>query len=172
MGPTTSRSVATRGRWVTASGSARRWGRQPAAICRVFYGHTLPSPVPVTPEVFLRLTLYFSAYGVIVNRLGRRFTDESLGDEVSNQFVLHQPGKRAVLIWDDEVHQQRALAVPYPSGMALDRHAEATELGARTAQTDTLGELVQVVAGWGSIRRASGRPSRTTSGPPRARPWR
>jgi succinate dehydrogenase/fumarate reductase flavoprotein subunit len=114
-----------------------------------FYGHTLPSPVPVTPEVFLRLTLYFSTYGVIVNRLGRRFTDESLGDEVSNQFVLHQPGKRAVLIWDDEVHQQRALAVPYPSGMALDRYAEATELGARTAQTDTLDELVQVVAGWG-----------------------
>ena len=114
-----------------------------------FYGHTLPSPVPVTPEVFLRLTLYFSAYGVIVNRLGRRFTDESLGDEVSNQFVLRQTGKRAVLIWDDEVHQQRALAVPYPSGMALDRHAEATKLGARAAQTDTLDVLVQVVAGWG-----------------------
>jgi len=103
----------------------------------------------VTPEVFLRLTLYFSAYGVIVNRLGRRFTDESLGDEVSNQFVLRQPGKRAVLIWDDEVQQQRALAVPYPSGMALDRHAEATKLGARAAQTDTLDELIQVVAGWG-----------------------
>jgi succinate dehydrogenase/fumarate reductase flavoprotein subunit len=114
-----------------------------------FYGHTLPSPVPVTPEVFLRLTLYFSAYGVIVNRLGRRFTDESLGDEVSDQFVLHQPGKRAVLIWDDEVHQQRALAMPYPSGMALDRHAEATKLSARAAQTDTLDELVQVVADWG-----------------------
>jgi FAD binding domain len=113
-----------------------------------FYGHTLPSPVPVTPEVFLRLTLYFSAYGVIVNRLGRRFTDESLGDEVSDQFVLHQPGKRAVLIWD-EVHQQRALAMPYPSGMALDRHAEATKLSARAAQTDTLDELVQVVADWG-----------------------
>jgi succinate dehydrogenase/fumarate reductase flavoprotein subunit len=117
-----------------------------------FYGHLLPSPVPVTPEVFLRLTLYFSAYGVIVNRLGRRFTDESLGDEVSNQFVLHQPGRRAVLIWDDDVHTQRALAVPYPSGMALDRHAEATELGARAGQTDTLDELVQVVAGWGVDR--------------------
>ena len=31
-----------------------------------FYGHTLPSPLPISPEVFLRLTLYFSAYGVIV----------------------------------------------------------------------------------------------------------
>ncbi|WP_341933264.1 FAD-dependent oxidoreductase [Microbacterium sp. LWO14-1.2] len=117
-----------------------------------FYGHTLPSPLAVSPQVFLRLTLYFSAYGVIVNRLGRRFTDESLGDEVSNQFLVRQPGRRGVLIWDDEVQQNRALAVPYPSGMALDRHAEATAAGARTAETETLEELVEVVAGWGVDR--------------------
>lgn len=117
-----------------------------------FYGHTLPSPLPVSSEVFLRLTLYFSAYGVIVNRLGRRFTDESLGDEVSNQRLVHQPGRRGVLIWDDRVQQDRALAVPYPSGLALDRHAEATDLGARSAETDSLEELVDVVAGWGVDR--------------------
>lgn len=119
-----------------------------------FYGHTLPSPLPVNPDVFLRLTLYFSAYGVIVNRLGRRFTDESLGDEVSNQFLIRQPGHRAVLIWDDTVQQDRALAVPYPSGMALDRHAEAKALGARTAETGTLEELVDTVATWGVDRAA------------------
>ncbi|MCU1636877.1 MAG: FAD-binding protein, partial [Cryobacterium sp.] len=102
--------------------------------------------------VFLRLTLYFSTYGILVNRLGRRFTDESLGDEVSNQFVVREPGRRGILIWDDEVQQKRALAVPYPSGLALDRHAEATKLGARTAETDTLEELVDVVAGWGVDR--------------------
>jgi succinate dehydrogenase/fumarate reductase flavoprotein subunit len=119
-----------------------------------FYGHTLPSPLPVSPEVFLRLTLYFSAYGVLVNRRGRRFTDESLGDEVSNQFLVREPGQRGVLIWDDQVQQNRALAVPYPSGMALDRHGEAKKLGARTAETDTLEELVEVVAGWGVDRAA------------------
>ncbi|SEJ62837.1 FAD binding domain-containing protein [Arthrobacter sp. yr096] len=117
-----------------------------------FYGHTLPSPLPVSPEVFLRLTLYFSAYGIMVNRLGRRFTDESLGDEVSNQAVVREPGRRGVLIWDDEVQQTRALAVPYPSGMALDRHAEARKLGARTAETATLEELIDVVATWGVDR--------------------
>jgi hypothetical protein len=53
----------------------------------------------VSPEVFLRLTLYFSAYGVIVNRAGRHFTDESLGDQVSNQFLVRQPGRRGVLMW-------------------------------------------------------------------------
>ncbi|GGM62200.1 FAD-dependent oxidoreductase [Microbacterium saperdae] len=113
-----------------------------------FYGHTLPSPLAVDASVFLRLTLYFSAYGIIVNRQGRRFTDESLGDEVSNQFLVRQPGHRGVLIWDDEVQQQRALAVPYPSGMALDRHAAATKHGARTAEADTLEELVEIVSSW------------------------
>ncbi|WP_413798126.1 FAD-dependent oxidoreductase [Streptomyces iranensis] len=114
-----------------------------------FYGHTLPSPLTVDARVFLRLTLYCSAYGIIVNRQGRRFTDESLGDEVSNQLLVRQPGHRAVLIWDDEVQRKRALAVPYPSGMALDRHAEATELGARTAAADSLEGLIGTVAGWG-----------------------
>lgn len=114
-----------------------------------FYGHTLPSPVPVTAEVFLRLTLYFSAYGIAVNREGRRFTDESLGDEVTNQRLLGQTGQRGVLIWDDSVQRERALAEPYPSGMVLDRHGEAKKIGARTAETDTLEELVETIGGWG-----------------------
>lgn len=119
-----------------------------------FYGHTLPSPLPVNKEVFLRLTLYFSAYGIIVNREGKRFTNEHLGDEVSNQRVLRQTGRRAVLLWDEETHQDKALAVPYPSGMALDRHAEAEKLGARTAHTDTVEELMDEVAKWGVDRAA------------------
>jgi Dehydrogenases (flavoproteins) len=119
-----------------------------------FYGHTLPSPVEVGPEVFLRLTLYFSAYGILVNREGRRFTDESLGDEVSNQRLLRQTGRRGVLIWDDSVQQDRALAVPYPSGLALDRFSEARKLGARAVEVDTLDELVEQVGEWGVDRAA------------------
>ncbi|MCQ4080876.1 FAD-binding protein [Streptomyces sp. RB6PN25] len=114
-----------------------------------FYGHTLPSPLPVDPEVFLRLTLYFSAYGILVNREGRRFTDESLGDEVSNQRLLRQTAHRGVLIWDDSVQRERALAAPYPSGIVLDRYAEGAKLGARAAEAATLEELVGIVAGWG-----------------------
>ncbi|MGP5929820.1 FAD-binding protein [Corynebacterium glyciniphilum] len=114
-----------------------------------FYGHTLPSPVPVTIDVFLKLTLYFSAFGIAVNRSGRRFTDESLGDEVTNQRLVKQTGQRGVLIWDDSVQQERSLAEPYPSGMVLDRHDEARKIGARAAETDSLEELVDVIAGWG-----------------------
>lgn len=119
-----------------------------------FYGHTLPSPAPVTKDVFLRLTLYFSAYGIVVNREGKRFTDESLGDEVTNQRLVRQTSHRGVLIWNEDVQQNRSLAAPYPSGMTLDRHAEAEKVGARTAETGTLDELVDIVSGWGVDRSA------------------
>lgn len=122
-----------------------------------FYGHTLPSPLPVIPEVFLRLTLYFSAYGILVNRSGRRFTDESLGDEVSDQRLLLERDHRGVLIWDDSVQRERALAEPYPSGMVLDRFAEARALGARAAESDTLEGLVEQVSTWGVDRAALAR---------------
>ena len=120
-----------------------------SAHLSAFYGHTLPSPLEVTEQVALRMTLYFSGRGVVLNRNGRRFSDESLGDEVTTQRLVHQPDQRAVLIWDDVAHSQHALAEPYPSGMVLDRHAEAAALGARTAQADTLAELLTAVESWG-----------------------
>lgn len=113
-----------------------------------FYGHTLPSPLEVTEALALRMTLYFSNRGIVINRNGRRFSNEGLGDEVTTQRLVHQQGQRGVLIWDDEAHQQHALAAPYPSGMVLDRHSEAQALGARTAEADTLDELLDILAEW------------------------
>lgn len=134
----------------TAGGAASRH-------LSAFYGHTLPSPLPVDADVFLRLTLYFSAYGVLVNREGRRFTDESLGDEVSNQRLVRQTRQRGVLIWDETVQNQRALAEPYPSGMVLDRFSEAAAHGARAVEAPTLEELVDAVGEWGVDRAALAR---------------
>lgn len=114
-----------------------------------FYGHTLPSPLAVTEQVALRMTLYFSNRGIVINRQGQRFSNEGLGDEVTTQALVHQPGQRAILMWDDEAHQHHTLAAPYPSGMVLDRHAEAGPLGARTAKTDTIAELMDTIEAWG-----------------------
>lgn len=119
-----------------------------------FYGHLLPSPLTVSPEHFLPLTQYHSAYGIIVNRRGRRFTDESLGDEVSNQMVARDVEQRAVLMWDEDTQQRRVMAVPYPNGMALDRFEKAREAGARTAKSDTVEGLIGQVAAWGVDRNA------------------
>lgn len=124
-------------------------GAAASAHLAAFYGHTLPSPLAVTEEVALRMTMYFSNRGVVLNRNGRRFSDETLGDEVTTQRLVCQPDQRGVLIWDDAAHVDHALAEPYPSGMVLDRHEEAEALGARTATADTLEGLLAILADWG-----------------------
>src|SRR5260370_11435011 len=91
---------------------------------------------------------------MVVNRLGGRFTDESLGDEVSNQATLRQPASRAVLICDERVHTTFAATAPYPHGQVVDRIAAAKAAGGKYASTRTMEELVDVIAGWGVPRRA------------------
>ena len=85
-------------------GDGFRMGREAgAAASRClggFYGHLVPSPLAqLRPEHFLPLTQYWSNHAVLVNLLGRRFTDESLGDEVSNQALLRRPGARGSLAY-------------------------------------------------------------------------
>ncbi|MDQ6773186.1 MAG: FAD-dependent oxidoreductase, partial [Candidatus Dormibacteraeota bacterium] len=97
-----------------------------------FYGHLVPSPLAGWAERnFLPLTQYYSNHALLVNRLGRRFTDESLGDEVSNQAALQQPEARAVLICDEAVRRAYAVGAPYPHRQAVDRIAAAEAAGGR-----------------------------------------
>jgi succinate dehydrogenase/fumarate reductase flavoprotein subunit len=115
-----------------------------------FYGHLVPSPLSRWgADDFLPLTQYHSRQGVLVNRDGRRFAEEWRGDEVSNQSVLRQPGSRAILLFDERVRVEHAVAAPYPHGQVIDRLALAEEVGARVAHAPTLKRLIAEVAGWG-----------------------
>jgi succinate dehydrogenase/fumarate reductase flavoprotein subunit len=120
-----------------------------------FYGHLVPSPMAeLRQDQYLKLTQYYSNQCILVNRLGHRFTDESLGDEVSNQATLRQPGSRSVLICDERIHSTFAATAPYPHGQVIDRIAEAEAAGGRCARAATMKELLEVVVGWGVPRRA------------------
>jgi succinate dehydrogenase/fumarate reductase flavoprotein subunit len=115
-----------------------------------FYGHLVPSPLSrFGPDEFLALTQYHSRQGVLVNRDGGRFAEEWRGDEVSNQYVLRQPGRRALLLFDERVRSEHAVGPPYPHGQVVDRLALAEEVGARVAHAPTLKRLIARVAGWG-----------------------
>jgi succinate dehydrogenase/fumarate reductase flavoprotein subunit len=115
-----------------------------------FYGHLIPDRLDrFGPADYLPLTQYHSAHSVLVNVRGRRFTDETRGDETSNQAVLREPESRAVLICDERVRREHAVGPPYPHGQEIDRFAEAAAAGGRLARADTIGELVERVAEWG-----------------------
>jgi succinate dehydrogenase/fumarate reductase flavoprotein subunit len=128
---------------------ARAAGAADSRGLDTFYGHLVPYPLRgFVPSDFLPLTQYHSKDAVLVNRAGRRFCDETLGDEVSNQAVLRQPGRRAVLVCDAAV-RRAAVAAPYPHGGVVDRFAAAEAAGARTAEAASAGELATAIAAWG-----------------------
>ena len=85
------------------------------------------------PESYLPLAQYHSKWCILVNRLGRRYHDEALGDEVANQLTLRQPGARGVLLCDERVRRERVVGAPYPHGQVIDRfeHARASARGSR-----------------------------------------
>jgi succinate dehydrogenase/fumarate reductase flavoprotein subunit len=115
-----------------------------------FYGHLIPDRLDRFGAAdYLPLTQYHSVHSILVNIHGRRFTDESRGDETSNQAVMREPEGRAVLICDEHVRREHAVGPPYPHGQVVDRFAEARRAGGRLARADTAADLVARVAGWG-----------------------
>ena len=96
-----------------------------------FYGHTVASPLSsFEPGSYLPLAQYHSKWCILVNRQGRRYHDEALGDEVANQMTLRQPGRarRAAV---RRVGAQRARGEPpYPHG----RSSTASSTPARWAR--------------------------------------
>jgi succinate dehydrogenase/fumarate reductase flavoprotein subunit len=115
-----------------------------------FYGHLIPSNVVYeNPYEFTDLTFYHSEHGVLINRAGQRFCDETIGDHLSTLHVLDQPEARALLITDQRVHDQWMLA-PYVEGVEpLDKFQLAYKRGARAAIAEDLEELAYLPEEWG-----------------------
>jgi succinate dehydrogenase/fumarate reductase flavoprotein subunit len=148
-------------------------GAAPGGALDSFYGHLVPSPLDrFGPDGFLPLTQYHSHASVVVNRFGRRFADESRGDEVTNEALLRQVGARAVLLCDERVRVEHAVGPPYPHGKVVDRFAAAREARARVITADSLDELVGRVGDWGvnsiRLRRTLADVERAASGTPPA----
>jgi succinate dehydrogenase/fumarate reductase flavoprotein subunit len=115
-----------------------------------FYGHLIPDRLDRFDAAdYLPLTQYHSNRSILVNVHGHRFTDESRGDEVSNQLVLREPEARAVLICDERVRREHAVGPPYPHGQVVDRFAAAAQAGGRLVHADSIADLAARVAEWG-----------------------
>ncbi|KAH8169682.1 FAD binding domain-containing protein [Sarocladium implicatum] len=117
-----------------------------------FYGHLLPSPLQardVNPFDFLKIAQFQSGRGVLVNQEGRRFCDETMGDEVSNQEVAKQTGKKAYLILNEEVYKKYAVGEPWPNAGNVDRVEEARRCGGNVATASSTAGLISVLGEYG-----------------------
>jgi succinate dehydrogenase/fumarate reductase flavoprotein subunit len=115
-----------------------------------FYGHLVPAGIRYDdPFEFVALTFYHSEHGVLLNRDGRRFVDETLGDHISPMHLLEQPEARALLVYDQHVHDHWMLQ-PYVEGTeTVDKFQLAYRRGARCAVADELEEFGELPEEWG-----------------------
>ncbi|MDQ1058246.1 succinate dehydrogenase/fumarate reductase flavoprotein subunit [Arthrobacter globiformis] len=132
---------------------ARAAGTGGTTAMSTFYGHLLPYPLPrFETEHYLPYSQYYSGSTVLVNLQGKRFADETDGDELLNQAVTFQPEARGILIFDEFVRSTEVLEEPFPGLGRIDRLGIAIEAGGQHAVAQTLPELVNLVAGWGVER--------------------
>jgi hypothetical protein len=115
-----------------------------------FYGHLWPAGVAIDdPARFAAMTFFHSEHGLLVDRRGRRFVDETEGDHLNTVATLEDAGGRALLICDERVHREWMLR-PYVEGLEpIDRFALAYRAGARCATADDLDELALLPEEWG-----------------------
>jgi glycine/D-amino acid oxidase-like deaminating enzyme len=128
---------------------ARVAGTGGTTAMSTFYGHLLPYPVDSFETAhYLPYSQYYSGSTVLVNLHGKRFADETDGDELLNQAVTFQPQARGILIFDEFVRSTEVLEEPFPGLGSIDRLGIAIEAGGQHAVAQTLPELVDLVAGW------------------------
>jgi succinate dehydrogenase/fumarate reductase flavoprotein subunit len=121
-----------------------------------FYGHLIPSKVAYNnPYEFTDLTFYHSEHGVLLNLAGQRFCDETIGDHLNTLYVLEQPEARALLVYDQRVHDEWEMA-PYVEGVEpLDKFQLAYRRGARAAVAEDIDEFEALPDEWGYAGEAS-----------------
>jgi len=115
-----------------------------------FYGHLIPSKVAYNdPYEFTDLTFYHSEHGVLLNLEGKRFCDETIGDHLNTLYVLEQPEARALLVYDQRVHDEWMMA-PYVEGVEpLDKFQLAYRRSARAAVAEEIEEFEALPDEWG-----------------------
>ncbi|MCY4087276.1 MAG: FAD-binding protein [Actinomycetia bacterium] len=126
-------------------------GAEATADMAGFYGHLVPSPLTAfPPESFIPFAQLHSAYCLLLDARGRRFTDESLGDHKNVQALVRHPSVTAILVADGEIHRTQVLSEYIPGLPSIDRLQVAVDAGARLAKEQSLAQLADSVAAWGA----------------------
>lgn len=115
-----------------------------------FYGHVIQSPVQKWgPREFRAYTQGGSIRSILINRLGKRFCDESLGDHQNAQCILEQPGATALIVFDEAVRRAEAQTVLANTSAPIDKVQIAIDEGAHVAVGTDWASIFEQTAAWG-----------------------
>ncbi|RHZ61830.1 uncharacterized protein CDV56_108904 [Aspergillus thermomutatus] len=126
---------------------ARAVGAGTSRGMNTYYGHLLPAPLraeDVNPKDFLALAQYQSKHCLLINESGRRFTDETMGDEIVNQYLAKQE-KRC----GDKTRNQHCISAPFPNAGEIDRLEKARAHGCKVASAHSIDQLIEILETWG-----------------------
>lgn len=117
-----------------------------------FYGHLMPYPLDsMKPDEYAVLTQYHSDHGLLVDKGGARFTDESLGDHISAQEVAKIG--TALLIIDERIREEHVVNPSFSTGTdGVNKLAYAVDRGSHGVTSGTVAELAEAAASWGYDR--------------------
>lgn len=122
---------------------ALQMGAETSGDMGTFYGHTMPC-AEIPPEEFQPITPYFARCSVLIDKHGKRFTDESKGklEETNPQAAMNLPDGEYYLIFDERIYQEyginQNLAASLPKADLLKR---MIELGATVLSAPSINEL-------------------------------
>ncbi|KAL3478894.1 FAD binding domain-containing protein [Aspergillus californicus] len=117
-----------------------------------YYGHLMAAPLraeQVDPKDYLPLAQYQSKYCLLLNEQGRRFADETTGDEIVNQYLAKQEKRRGFLLFNEKTRLQHCVSALFPNAGDIDRLQKAREHGCNVGSAPTLEGLVEILRQWG-----------------------
>jgi succinate dehydrogenase/fumarate reductase flavoprotein subunit len=108
----------------------------------LFYGHLFPAPpARIDPAAFRTTTQFYSEECILLNRLGRRFTDEGLGDDHNALHLLRETGAAGFIVFDHQRHQHEVMEPFVPDAVRSDPIPAIRAIGGRVIDAATVGEL-------------------------------
>ncbi|GKZ27730.1 hypothetical protein AbraCBS73388_005460, partial [Aspergillus brasiliensis] len=117
-----------------------------------YYGHLMAAPLRqenVDPKDFLPLAQYQSKHCILINDAGRRFVDETLGDEIVNQHLAKQDNRRGFLLFTENTKKEHCVSAPFPNAGNVDRLQKARDYGCNVASSATMDGLIDILIKWG-----------------------
>ena len=151
LGPWVDRCVIRSNPGSTGDGlrMAMNAGAAASAGLHGFYGHLMPARARIAPADFRSLSQFYSVHAVLLNMEGRRFIDESRGDEFSNQALSRQTEATGFLVFDDATHREH-VARPHAGEAHVDDPVELVRrAGGISLRADSISELVGLMTPFG-----------------------
>jgi succinate dehydrogenase/fumarate reductase flavoprotein subunit len=121
---------------------ALRLGAAASKGMSAFYGHLFPAP-PARPDpaAFRGLTQFYSEACIVLNMAGRRFADESLGDEICALRLIREEAATGFIVFDETRHQAEVMEPYVPDAVRMDPLPAVRGSGGAVLDAETVEQL-------------------------------